>query len=307
MSTQNLQYFPQFKFRDGKKWLFNPVLKRRYKNLPEERVRLAFVEILLTNGWNRNRIGFEAPVALSQTKNPLRADLVLYNTEMKPFAIVECKSDSVSLTGKAAEQIARYNSSIDAEYLCITNGTGEFWFQLKDGKSIQTDPPINIAEPETERSASYWAERGFIAEKTDPKYADQIANLLNLFWNSSEKSARYLDFQPPVIPFPIDHYYQILEPEPEIKIAVSILANGPADSYLSAIFNQNGKNRGILTLHFGRLFSGEPDAVELHIEEDLQTIQPGKLFPSGKFPLHKADISNLESSLFRIFRERITG
>lgn len=307
MSNQNPQYFPKFRFQDGEKWLFNPVLKKRYKNLPEERVRLAFVEKLLANGWNRNRIGFEAPVSLSQSENPLRADLVLYDKRMKPYALVECKSDGVPLNVKTAEQIARYNSSIAAEYLCITNGPGEFWFELSDGKSIQTDAPNQTVEDKPSHTPSYWIERGFIAEKTEPAQADQITRVLNLFWNRSDKPARYLDFKPPVIPFPIDHYYQILGPDKDLKVAASILANGASHSYLTAICNQNGTNRGVLTLQFDGLLSGEPDSVKLYTEDGLKSIQPTILFPSGTDLLHESDINNLESSLLGAFREEFLG
>jgi hypothetical protein len=85
MKSIAIHHFPLIIPQPGEKYLYNPVLKKRFKNRPEERVRLRWVEYLLhQTEWPKSRIGFEAPVSLPQEENTLRADLVLYNRDFSP-------------------------------------------------------------------------------------------------------------------------------------------------------------------------------------------------------------------------------
>src|SRR5690625_4991616 len=116
-------YYPEFILDGNQKWLFNPILKRRFKNLPEERIRLQWVDYLLENKlWQRSRIGFETPVKSADPESVLRADLVLYDQEFRPEILIECKAESIALTEATAEQAARYNRELGARKIILTNG-----------------------------------------------------------------------------------------------------------------------------------------------------------------------------------------
>ena len=166
MNHNTTGHFPQFRFQDGKKWLFNPILKTRFANRPEERVRLQYVEFLLRETTvTKNRIGFEALVKAYARDNSLRADLVIYNQEISPVALIECKSERIKLNEKTAEQAARYNLTLQADYLMITNGHNDFWYK-RDDKSVsylQNHPFTMVKEPASSpRTAAYWTNRGFL-------------------------------------------------------------------------------------------------------------------------------------------------
>ena len=55
-----------------------------------------------------------------------RCDLIIYDGSGQPYLIVECKAPSVKITQKTFDQIARYNYSLKAAYLIVTNGLLHF-------------------------------------------------------------------------------------------------------------------------------------------------------------------------------------
>ena len=51
-----------------------------------------------------------------------RADIIIYNQQLQPSIIVECKAPKIKLTNEVFEQAARYNITMKVPYLVITNG-----------------------------------------------------------------------------------------------------------------------------------------------------------------------------------------
>ena len=51
-----------------------------------------------------------------------RCDILVYDWEMKPFLIVECKSPNVPVSDATFRQIAAYNMPLQVKYLVLTNG-----------------------------------------------------------------------------------------------------------------------------------------------------------------------------------------
>ena len=101
---------PEFRFEGNRRLLFNPVRKKCYKNLPEERVRLSEVNRLLQEGHSKALIQTENAVA-HQANDRLRSDIVVYDRNGKPQILVECKAPSVELNEAVLSQSFRYNQS----------------------------------------------------------------------------------------------------------------------------------------------------------------------------------------------------
>ncbi|MEL6359345.1 MAG: type I restriction enzyme HsdR N-terminal domain-containing protein, partial [Bacteroidota bacterium] len=59
-----------------------------------------------------------------------RADILVYDRAAKPLLLVECKAPHVHLNDDTWSQIARYNASVNARLLVITNGLQHFCWQL---------------------------------------------------------------------------------------------------------------------------------------------------------------------------------
>jgi hypothetical protein len=131
------------KSKENKSYIFDPIRKKWLVLNPEEWVRQNCVQFLI----NEKKI----PIGLLQVEKKIevfntvkRYDLVVFNTEKKISLLVECKSPSVKITQEAFDQIARYNTVIQSEYLMLTNGLDHFYYQMdfKEKKYIYlTDLP----------------------------------------------------------------------------------------------------------------------------------------------------------------------
>jgi len=58
---------------------------------------------------------------------------------MVPWMIIECKEMNVALSEKVLDQILRYNISIPAKYLIITNGRYCFGFEKRRQTLLEID------------------------------------------------------------------------------------------------------------------------------------------------------------------------
>ena len=98
------------------------IIRKRYVALtPEEWVRQHVIHSL------HEQMGY--PLELMQVEGKIelnglikRCDLVVYNQEVKPCMIVECKKPEVALSQHVVDQICRYNVVLRVPYLYITNG-----------------------------------------------------------------------------------------------------------------------------------------------------------------------------------------
>jgi len=305
MITSAKRHFPQFRFSDEAKWLFNPVLKRRFVNRPEERVRLQYVEFLLEEtDFNKNRIGFEAPIKLPEAENSLRADLVLYTHSMNPFALIECKSENIRLNNHTAEQIARYNRRLNAKYLMVTNGTEEIWYSIEDQITALSEPPLNQknASPEYVNSLDYWVNRGFICAKSTngiKQLALKILQSNRLTLGPDE--AQYLDIPPTLAAFPLDHYYYISTIEPEYKMGIGILDNGRGSTILSVVLNREGKNHGILWINLDDLTATNGRKATLITPSGKRSIDLPEKFSQELIKKDDCFLKNIRNQLLLFF------
>src|SRR6056297_572040 len=252
MRSHTTGHFPQIRFFDGQKWLFNPILKKRFANRPEERVRLQYVEFLLREtAVTKNRIGFEALVKAYARDNSLRADLVIYDQEIAPMALIECKSGRIKLNEKTAEQAARYNLTLQADYMMITNGRNDFWYK-KAGETVSAiqHHPFDLSETSlnTVRTADYWTNRGFLDSALPDELSECASRFLNVAFGKADSSAStYLNLPPDIAAVPLSHFYHVVQHDQNNQLAVSLTAS-PGQTVFAAMLNRNGENRGVLWL-----------------------------------------------------------
>lgn len=296
-------HFPRIIVEQNQKWLFNPVHRKRFKNRPEERVRLKWVDfLLLQTNWKKSRIGFETPVKLQQNKNALRADLILYSEHMKPEVLIECKSESISLNAATAEQAARYNTSLQARDVILTNGVEDFCFEIKNGKPEKADYPVNAFQKEFMRDRAYWSERGFCSAQSDLPAENGISKFLNSFWDDApDGGIRYLGFSDSFLPIPMDQYYRIFPVTEEKKLAVTLIGHDTFRTFLVAILNEKGKNQGVLTVDLEKLILGENKSTRCffkNTEKQIDAREQLSGFFSGN---HNIQINKLANRIIRLF------
>ena len=116
---------PKFNFKnrlvDNTIQIFDEVRKGYFKLTPEEWVRQHVINYL---AYHKNY-----PIGLMQVEKLIkynnlntRADLIVNDRDFNPVVLVECKAPNVKIGKDAFDQIAKYNFSLKAKYLFVTNG-----------------------------------------------------------------------------------------------------------------------------------------------------------------------------------------
>lgn len=110
--------------QDGQQ-IWDPLRKREVALTPEEKVRQWFISVL------RDDMKVPAHMMMSEVGMTLggkrwRADILIYNREQKPLAVVECKRPEVVIDRTVLEQAVRYNMVLDVKLLILTNGISTY-------------------------------------------------------------------------------------------------------------------------------------------------------------------------------------
>ncbi len=143
----NLPIFP-YKSRLNKDTfqIFDTIRRKFVQLTPEEWVRQHFINYLVEHkSVPAGLIGVEVALKLNGVNH--RADIVVYNKQGNPLAIIECKAPEVELSNAIVDQIGRYNIHFQAKYLFLTNGLKHYSIQVdwesKLFKSLTSIPDYN--------------------------------------------------------------------------------------------------------------------------------------------------------------------
>ncbi len=264
-------HFPLIVWREGEKRLWNPIHKKALKNRPEERVRLRIIEALVEAGWSKHRISTEEK--LRAIDNPGgRTDIICYDLNFDPQILIECKAERVPISPEVAEQTARYNRTVEAPYLLMTNGHTDFWYRISvQNQPQQLDTPpdlLDFSQP-LEKDFSYWQDRGFAGNKTtDADLQNWVTATLNLLWLGSDNKMHYIDFNNTPSDLPLQHYYFLHQIKPQHWIALSIVSTPPGGSRLIAVINRKNQNVGLLEVNLDLIASGTSPNATVYSEND---------------------------------------
>ena len=93
--------------------LYDPLRRKEVADTPEERVRRHAIGFLMSHcGAELRSVATEYPVGLNGTSQ--RADIVVFDGECRPAALVECKATDVRIGPDVLAQAVRYNSVLGA-------------------------------------------------------------------------------------------------------------------------------------------------------------------------------------------------
>lgn len=117
--------FPGYEFDihtdEGKTVIFDPIRKKYVRLTPEEWVRQHLVQHLIQDrGFPPGYAVIEKGFQYAGT--PVRADVIMHDLQGKPVLMAECKAPEVKIKEGVFEQLARYNTVVQATYLVVTNG-----------------------------------------------------------------------------------------------------------------------------------------------------------------------------------------
>jgi len=102
--------------------IFDVVRKKWLTLQPEEWVRqLTILYLSSVLKYPLNHFSIEKGVNKGLKKG--RWDVLVFDQQMKPFILIECKSPKVSLSENVVFQASIYNINIKAPFICLTNGS----------------------------------------------------------------------------------------------------------------------------------------------------------------------------------------
>ena len=107
--------------KEQRKEIFDPIRKKWVALQPEEWVRQNVIQTLMSKHHvPGNLISIEKGFLINQRQK--RFDLVIYDRQVKPAILVECKAFHVPVNQKVFDQLSKYNVHIRAPFLMATNG-----------------------------------------------------------------------------------------------------------------------------------------------------------------------------------------
>ena len=130
MSKLNLPTYPFKVSKKGEKhYIFDEIRKKNIFLTPEEWVRQHFVQyLIISKNYPKSLIAIEKEIKVNNLKK--RFDILIFNKKGTHHIIVECKSPKIKITQATFDQIARYNMTLKAKYLIVTNGLEHFYCKM---------------------------------------------------------------------------------------------------------------------------------------------------------------------------------
>lgn len=125
--------FPNYRFRfknnENIRQIFDPIRKKFVVLTPEEWVRQHTLLYLM------NEKEFPPSLIAVERKIPFkgiikRYDIVVHNPNGSILLLVECKAPQIKINQDVFDQIARYNLSLNADLLMVTNGLNHYFCTL---------------------------------------------------------------------------------------------------------------------------------------------------------------------------------
>lgn len=113
------------RLKANKEEVFDPIRRKWVRLTPEEEVRQMLLRDLVDQ--------YHVPAGLISVEFPLkvhgmekRCDVVVFDQQLTPVLIIECKSRNVPLSQDVMIQASTYNIKLKVPFLLITNGNQQY-------------------------------------------------------------------------------------------------------------------------------------------------------------------------------------
>lgn len=301
MDSIAVHTYPRIVWRDGEKRLWNPIHRKPLKNRPEERVRLRIIESLLLAGWSRHRISTEEAIGQIGDSR-MRSDIICYNQQFDPQIIIECKAEHIAISGKTAEQVARYNQKVEAPYVLMTNGVSDFWYRVIDGvvDGLEQCPDLldhDLSSPGYDYAD--WQKRGFAGSEAAPGLRKWFAQLLPDLWHrQSPSDIRFLSFGQALSDLDLSHYYFLHTISEQERLALTTLSTEYGGSRLVAILNENNQNKAVLEVNLDLLFDNQSENSTIYSAAGTQSVDGAEIIKHDE-----SDLQTMTEQMHRLIAE----
>jgi len=118
--------------------VYDPLRHKEVTATPEEQVRQWFIGQL--------RDVMKVPVTHMMSEvgfkyggKSYRADIVVYDREGRPAAVVECKRPDVVIDNAVATQAMKYDMVLDVRFIILTNGNNTYIWARKSDRFVQVE------------------------------------------------------------------------------------------------------------------------------------------------------------------------
>lgn len=112
--------------------IFDCVRKKYVALTPEELVRQNTI-MYLANAKNYPLNLMRVEVGMKLNNMQKRCDILIYNRNIRPLLMVECKAASVKISQEIFYQLSRYNLIFKVPYLIATNGNDTYCCKINFG------------------------------------------------------------------------------------------------------------------------------------------------------------------------------
>lgn len=112
--------------------LFDPLRRKEVPDTPEERVRQWFIALLRDSAAVPMGL-MMSEWALDYGEKRFRADIVVFDREARPLAVVECKRPEVKIDAAVIGQAMRYHIVLGVDFLFLTNGKNTYLYKRGGG------------------------------------------------------------------------------------------------------------------------------------------------------------------------------
>lgn len=116
---------------DGKQCVWDIVRKKWIVIVPEEMVRQCIIHYLIEDRkYPIGSIAVEKQIKYHQLSK--RFDIVIYDKNVKPVVLIECKAPRITINHQTIEQILTYQEMLQSQYIWITNGPTNLVYEMKE-------------------------------------------------------------------------------------------------------------------------------------------------------------------------------
>lgn len=125
--------FPSYSFRfknsENKVAIFDEIRKKFIILTPEEWVRQHVIQYLIQEKkYPKSLINVEKSLKINGLVK--RYDVIVFNSDGSILILVECKATEIKTSQATFDQIARYNMTLNAQFLMVTNGLNHYFCKM---------------------------------------------------------------------------------------------------------------------------------------------------------------------------------
>ena len=133
----------EFRFQKNEKGAFQifDIIRKKFVDItPEEWVRQHIIHyLILHKKVPPSMISVEKQLLLNKTKR--RTDVVVFNSNLKPVLIIECKAPQIKIDQLTINQALRYNIELQVPSVFLSNGVQHVFIKLAEELIILKEIP----------------------------------------------------------------------------------------------------------------------------------------------------------------------